>query len=193
MRVIKIPITKSLISLAQDLAPTEAINNRSITKGERNTLGVLGELCTIKVLLKAGIEAIDYSPTYDYDLLVNGVKIDVKTKQRTVAPRYDYDASIVAYSKDKQMCDEYIFTSITIDRETKGFKDFYIIGKMKKYDYFKNSTFMRKGDPDGNNTIFKNGRLQTFKIVEDCYNMKYGQLEELDMDYTKIPELVTRL
>lgn len=128
---------------------------------------------------------INYSPCYDYDMIVDGIKFDVKTKQRTVTPRTDYDCSIVAYSKDKQRCDSYIFTSVTLDRQTNEYTEFYLIGYMPKLDYFNRAVFKKKGEPDGGNNIFKNGKMVEFKIVEDCYNLKYADLNPFEI--TKSP------
>lgn len=176
-------IPRNLIAEANKLAPKGAINNRSITNGERNVVGVLGELCYIKLIECICVDSfIDYTPTYDYDMLLGTLKFDVKTKQRTVAPRGDYAASIAAYSKNKQHCDYYAFTSITIDRATNEYTDFYYLGHIRKNNYFKRATFKKKGELDGNNIVNKNGNFKPFTITEDCYNIEYNKLTQYPID-----------
>ena len=47
--ILKLPITHKLIKHAEELSLTESLN-KSITKGERNVMGTLGELCYITLL-----------------------------------------------------------------------------------------------------------------------------------------------
>lgn len=97
--ILKYSIPQKIINLAK----TEALNttlNRSITNGKRNVMGTIGELCYL-VLLDSiyDTDLINYNPTYDYDVILQNLKIDVKSKQRNVPPQPNYDASIVAYSQ----------------------------------------------------------------------------------------------
>lgn len=176
--ILKLPITHKLIKHAEELSLTESLN-KSITKGERNVMGTLGELCYITLLSHIyDLEDIEYEPNYNYDLRIGGVKVDVKSKQRTVAPQSHYAASIVAYSKDKQLCDYYAFTTITVGKHDTDFKDFYFLGHIKKSDYFQRATFMRKGQSDGGN----HHKGQEFKIRADCYNLNYSELDQYPLE-----------
>lgn len=188
MYAIKYKITQDDIALATKLAPTRAYNEYSITKGQRNVVGVLGEICYVKMMsYLLPRKEIDYTPSYDYDVLIGGYKVDVKTKQRTVAPQSSYAASIAAYSKDLQMCDYYAFTSITVARDNKDdFLDFYFIGNMSKSKYFSLAEFKRKGDSDGDNFVATKGK--TFTIVEDCYNLEYKSLYHTKPEHIEILE-----
>lgn len=182
MKILKLKIPDQLIVSANNSVPKKAYNKRSITDGQRNVIGVLAELCTIhtfSIVNPTVYSGIRYEPCHDYDMTFNGVKVDIKTKQRTVPPKLDYDASIVAYSKDMQGCDAYMFTSITVEKGSGRFKDFYMIGLISKEEYFQKATFMKKGDPDGGNMIYKNGQMVPFTIVEDCYNLKYSNLKSV--------------
>lgn len=169
-------ITPEQRKRAKKLAPKGAYNDNSITDGERNVIGVLAELCFIDLLKTfVDVSAIDYTPTYDYDILVGTTKVDVKTKQRNYPPTNDYDASIVDYNKQK--CDCYIFTSITTNKAGE-YTDFYFLGYLEPEEYFKLSTFKRKGDPDGTNMIKKNNVYVPFKITKDCHQLKYHHLKQ---------------
>ncbi len=176
--IIKRKITEDLIEASKKIMLNKVLN-RSIMEGERNLLGTLGEICYLDVLHTISPSSnIIHAQTYDYDIILKDAKIDVKTKQRTVEPRDSYDASIVAYSKDKQKCDAYAFTSITVSKTNPNdFIDFYLIGHISKSGYFNNASFKRKGDLDGNNFISPNKR---FRIREDCYNLTYGSLHCFD-------------
>lgn len=93
MYAIKYKISQDDVAIARELAPTRAYNNLSITNGERNVIGVLGEICYIKMMAHLiPRKEIDYIPSYHYDVLIAELKIDVKTKQRTVPPEADYTA-----------------------------------------------------------------------------------------------------
>ena len=180
MYTVRYKILPADVKEARRLAPNGAYNSRSITNGERNLLGILGELCYVKMMRAICPEAdIDHTPTMNYDVVINGRKVDVKTKQRSVAPRAEFAASIVAYSRETQHCEVYEFTSITVnnklpDSDDRKFSEFFYIGARTKKNYFKNSKFMKKGEPEGNNYVPTKGR--EFRIVEDCYNMPYSEL-----------------
>lgn len=177
--ILKYSIPPKLIRRAEELSLTESLN-KSITNGERNVMGTLGELCYLTLIATIyDLDDITYEPTYNYDIKIGEVKIDVKSKQRNVQPQSDYAASIVAYSKDKQLCDYYAFTTITVGNNPTNFKDFYFLGHIKKHDYFSQATFMKKGQSDGGNYIRGKGE---FKIRADCYNLNYNQLDQYPID-----------
>lgn len=187
--IIHLPIKPKYVELAQSLTSTESYNNNSITKGERNVLGMLGEICYVmmmsRIMDRSQIKFLPNpdNPNYDYDVKIYNSTFDVKTKQRTVQPRMDYDASIAAYSKDQQKCDYYAFTSITVSKNNPNkFLDFYYMGHIKKQNFFKIAQYKNEGDPDGDNIVMKNGKAKKFEITKDCYNLKYNQLEQFSMD-----------
>lgn len=132
--------------------------HNSITKGEGNLAGFLGEIIVR--------EQFGYKEenTYDYDLVApDGRRIDVKTKRTTVEPKPEYDCSIAA-SNTKQDCDEYIFVRVKAD-----FSCGWILGSYNKEAYMQEAKFYKKGEViDDNN----------FKVRADCYNMKINQLKE---------------
>lgn len=172
--IVKKSITQNFIDVAKQYTLNTSLN-RSITNGERNLMATVAEIYYIHMISGLGItEDISYDRSMDYDVLISNTKVDVKTKQRTVSPNPSYMASIVAYSKTKQLCDYYAFCQITVDREG-ALKDFYYLGEISKKNYFEKSEFKKKDDFDGDNIV--NGKR--FRIREDCYNLSYDKLINL--------------
>ena len=93
--------------------------------------------------------------------MANGKKIDVKTKQTSVAPLLDYDCSVSNFNT-KQECDAYAFVRVKND-----FTVGWYLGSMDKKEYFEKAVFMKKGDVDTSNN---------YTVRADCYNLKIKQL-----------------
>ena len=107
----------------------------------------------------------EWSNTYDYDILVDGYKVDVKTKQTTVKPKPFYECSVANYNT-RQLCDVYAFVRVLKDL-SKG----WYLGSIKKQDYFSKAVYLRKGDIDPSNN---------FTVRADCYNLR---IQELDLTW----------
>jgi len=166
-------------TVAKENSSTKAYNRHSIKKGEGNELGLLGEICYLKLLeCIYPSDIIVYQPNFEYDITIDTAKVDVKSKERNVPPRGFYAASVAAYKQ--QDCDLYAFTSITVDKQTNKYTDFYYLGHMSKQEYFERATFMKEGEPDGNNMRWnkKTKQFEPFLITEDCYNLEYKHLTQ---------------
>ena len=158
MKVIK--ITKDQISRAKKLYPFKELKG-SITKGESNIYGALGEIIIYDLSKEKGLN-VDFNSTYDYDLIIEQHKIDVKTKRTTVIPKPNYLCSISAFNTN-QDCDFYFFLRIN-----ENLQDCYLLGYKRKLDFFKEAKFNKKGSLDVNGWAFK----------DDCYNLKIEKLNE---------------
>jgi hypothetical protein len=183
--MLKRKIESNVIAMAKELTPNGAYNKRSITEGERNVIGTIGELYVVDILHKLfGMDQIKYEPNYNFDVFISNTrKIDIKTKMRTVEPKGRYAASIVEYSIDLQHCDDYFFTNIKVDNLTDmNPQYFYFMGYITKANFLANAVFKRKGDRDGNNRK-PNGEF--FTIKEDCRNLDYDRLKIIDLDLVK--------
>ena len=129
--------------------------NNSIRKGEGSLVAYIGEE-VVKSVLNGNIK-----DTYDYDIIYQDIKVDVKTKERTVAPKPYYECSVADFNT-KQECDEYAFVSV-LDT----LKEAWYLGKISKPDFYKKAVFHRKGEVDpANNFMFK----------ADCYNIPISLL-----------------
>ena len=131
------------------------ILNNSIRKGEGSLVAYIGEE-VVKNVLNGEIK-----DTYDYDIIYQNTKVDVKTKERTVAPKPYYECSVADFNT-KQDCDEYAFVSV-LDT----LKEAWYLGKISKPDFYKKAVFHRKGELDPANNF-------TFKA--DCYNIPISLL-----------------
>lgn len=151
--MIEVNITKEQVERAKSLYDFGELND-SIMEGESNIYGALGEILVYDRLLSLGLQVSKpENSTYDYDLIVNNIKVDVKSKRTTVKPRTNYNASITVVKE--QDCDYYYFVRILEDK-TKG----WLLGNIKKSEFFDKATFFKKGelDPDrikGSNWKFK--------------------------------------
>ena len=85
----KFDITEPAIARAKDRAEKLPLLNNSIRSGEGSMVAYIGEEVA-KYVLSAEIK-----DTYDYDLIYNGTKVDVKTKERTVPPKPYYECSSI--------------------------------------------------------------------------------------------------
>lgn len=78
--------------------------------------------------------------TFDYDLIYNGLTIDVKSARTSVIPLSHYQCSIPA-KQANQKCDYYYFV-----RVLKDYSYAYILGYIKKEDFFNQATYYKKGE-----------------------------------------------
>ena len=155
----RIDITGEDIKEAKLLANNMGTLQNSITKGQGNVHGFLGETITSK-FLKSKL-----SNTYDYDIIYNNIKIDVKTKRVTTPPRDYYECSVASLNT-KQLCDIYVFTRVLKDM-TKG----WLLGYINKKDYFDKAVLLKKGDIDPSNN---------WKVKTDCYNLPINKLNNIE-------------
>lgn len=108
-----------------------------------------------------------------HDLVINRVKVDVKTMGRSVDPKPDYVNNFVGYQKSLDT-DMFVFCSINKTTNT-----FWICGMAAKQDFLKSASFFPKGSirkrSDG--TEFKTGsplyeiRNDLLTPVEDPINI----------------------
>ena len=158
--MIKVIVTPDIIKRAESLYDFGALNG-SISKGKSNIYGAIGEMVVAEYFASKGLN-VDFTSTYDYDLIIEGYKIDVKSKQTKVIPQDFYLCSISSFNT-RQNCDFYFFT-----RVNKFLKWCYILGYKRKLDFYSEATFSNKGDLDINGWPFKG----------DCWNLKISGLSE---------------
>ena len=99
----RIPIKKEWLEQAKKDSQHMGMLNKSITEGQGNLAGFIGELVVQAII--GGVR----KNTYDYDIIKNDKFIDVKTKRCTSEPKLNYDCSVAAYNT-KQNCTHYVFT-----------------------------------------------------------------------------------
>ena len=92
-------------------AAATPVLRRTMRGQPANEVGALGELIAIDYLTRIGVDVED-APTTTYDLITPFGTIDVKTKERRVAPRHDYSCTVADYSLDHQRPAWYLFVSL---------------------------------------------------------------------------------
>lgn len=162
--MIEIEITEEMKRRAWRKAREMGKLNNSITKGDGNIAGFLGEEVANSVIGGA------VTNTYDYDIVSGDQQLitwDVKTKRCTSPPKEYYDCSVAAFNT-KQKCDRYVF--VRIENKNGRWGRAWILGWYDKNQYFKDARFLKKGqiDPDNN-----------FKVKADCYNIAIKDLKQL--------------
>ena len=155
-----VEITLQQIGLAREKSKEMGKLRNSITGGQGNMAGFIGEIVVADLI---GAEMCN---TYDYDLIKDGIKIDVKTKRTNYEPQPHYDCSVAALNT-KQKCDAYCFVRVTNDLTTA-----WVLGFYDKHKYFDDAKFYMKGDVDGK-----------FTFKSDCYNLPISSLKSfLDLE-----------
>jgi hypothetical protein len=149
----KIYITLKQIAEAEKLYNFKALNN-SITNGESQMQGALGEVIAIEFLRSLGKD-VKYVGCYDYDLEINEKKIDVKTIRTDKEPTDDFNANISAFNT-RQKTDFYLWCSVSVDM-TYG----YVIGYLEKDEFYKIAELKRKGEIDWGKWTFKSDTYTT--------------------------------
>ena len=164
--MLQLPFDNKMIREATDWAENLGGIYNSITKGDGNYAGRLGELALAKHL-GAGVE--DHK---DYDLIYNDSKVEVKTKRRATKPKSNYTVNIAATSKH-QKPDKYAFLSIEYaDRDSGGnYSDLqyiWLCGYKSAEQFFEEAEFWPKGTPDP----------PFFKTHRDMYVLTIGELDD---------------
>ena len=157
--IIPVDINEDMMRNAAKKAANMVFLNGSITNGTSNVLGSLGE-----VIVQQHLNASP-SNTFDYDLVHEGRRIDVKTKRCDSEPLSHYDCSVAAHGSD-QDCDEYVFVRIL-----HNLKRAWILGKISKQDFYDKACRHSKGEVDPSNNY-------TFRA--DCYNIPISELQEVE-------------
>ena len=161
--MIQVKITPSIISRAKKKAATVGNLQGSITGSLSHVVGAIGEI------IVADIIGADESNTYDYDLVRDGERIDVKTKRCNTRPFPHYDCSVAAHGTN-QNCDSYVFVRILTDTSRA-----WILGSIPKPDFYTRATKYKRGDVDPTNGF-------TFKA--DCYNLPISELSDVKQSVT---------
>ena len=158
--MIEIKITDDQRKRAEELYEFNVLKG-SVTEGEGNKVGALGEI----IVLDHYIDKAEYVGDYNYDLIIKDKKVDVKTKKQTVPPRPEHKANIFAYNTT-QKCDFYCFVAIHSSLKTG-----WILGWKAKEKFFEEATFRRKGEVD------ETGSNKGWTFKHDCYVMTNADLD----------------
>lgn len=127
-------ITPDDLVLAKEILAETPVYEYSHRQEQANEVGVLGEVIARRWLKSSGVHFTPTNTTqHDLRMVEGGRTIDVKTKDRTVPPRMDYEASVPLYNHDHQRPDYYLFISLYRDRSNTSadisrFETAYVVG-----------------------------------------------------------------
>jgi|LakMenEpi03Aug12_release.lakeMendotaPanAssembly.Ray.scaffolds.fasta_scaffold00015_25 hypothetical protein len=158
--MIEIDITDDQKQRAKELYEFNVLKG-SVTEGKGNEVGALGEVIVWDQFKKI----TKYVGSYDYDMIIRGKKVDVKTKLQNFEPKPYHRANIFAYNI-RQKCDYYCFVAILSDL-SKG----WIIGWKEKDKFFEEAIFKKKGEVDNV------GTNEGWVFKGDCYCLNNDQLD----------------
>lgn len=155
--MIVLNLTLRMIEAANVKAERLGKLRNSILSGAGNIAGYVGQDAILAIYSKARS-----TDTYDYDVSIGVSTFEVKTKQRTVKPRPTFECA-VPLANPNQATDFYMFVSLW------NFEKAYLLGYIKRDEFFKLARIQRKGDLDQNNG---------FVCKADCYSVKVNQLND---------------
>ena len=166
--MIKVDLTNSLIEKAGAYSKGK-IYKRSMRGQGGTNIGTIGELVLIEYLENNGLKVVDNRKRINatkYDLLVQGEKVEVKTKDRTVPPKPFYECSIPLYNHDHQKPKWFFFLSLM--RKGSSYEEAYILGGISYNEMEKEGVIINKGDVD-----LRNGWI----CKESCINITIEKLK----------------
>ena len=155
--MIEVEVTGAQVERAKELYNFGILKN-SIMKGKSNKYGAIGEILVYDYF--APSYPIDFTSTFNYDMIINGFTVDVKTKRTTVTPKPYYYCS-VSNDSTHQQCDMLFFV-----RVMENLSKAWLLGSIDRLDFYQQATFKRKGELDSNGWKFK----------ADCYNLEIDKL-----------------
>jgi len=157
-----IPFTDNNINQAYNRAAEMGIIKNSILQGKGNWAGFLAEEA-LASYLDANIDA---DSSYDYDLLYKGIRIEVKTKRRTVIPKGHYEVSINETSLHQDP-DLYVFMQVQFSHTScriDSLVGLWVLGIKTPKDFFQTARFVPKGEYDYRNNFTNKANMYNLEI-----------------------------
>jgi hypothetical protein len=152
--MISLNITQQQIERSKNHYEFGTLEN-SITDGQRNELGALGEIVVLDYYNSIGSDIVDASER-SYDVIIDGKTTDVKTRPINY-PKPHHTINVPAYSIKKQNCEYYLFVFIR-----KDLKRAYLVGYIHKREFLRIARFYKEGEPGTFNFTFP---CDTYQII----------------------------
>jgi|TARA_R100001530_G_scaffold34136_2_gene26677 hypothetical protein len=160
--MIEVEITEDILDRARDVADSWDYNgsgNDLTSSG--NLIGAVGALI---VADNYGVDLVDHT---EYNMIVDGRKIYVKTKQRRAGPpKGYYEASVNRSAMHVLKPDYFVFVSL------RELDTAYIMGGIDVGEFISRSRFLAEGVVDPTNG---------YKNRKDCFNIAYEKLHGLEV------------
>lgn len=136
--MIEISITQQQIKRAEILYKFKVLNN-SITKGEGNLIGALGEIIVFDYYQNKGRE-VEHCQHHDFDLMIEGFKVEIKTQETRFKPLHWFTCHVSDYNATQE-CDFYCFPFVNESMSTA-----WLAGMIKKNDFKERAVFKKEGE-----------------------------------------------
>jgi hypothetical protein len=156
--MIEMPISDIDLMTAKSRSDLMGVLASSRTQGKGNLAGFVGEALTERHTSGKLVES------FDYDIEIGDLKIDVKTKSCSSDPKGHYLCSVMSYQL-KNECDGYIFARVNLASGVG-----WLLGYISKVDLLDRGFFAKKGSPDGR-----------FTFTEDCWNVQISNLDNIPL------------
>jgi hypothetical protein len=120
--MIEMPISDIDLMTAKSRSDLMGVLVSSRTQGKGNLAGFVGEALTERHTSGKLVES------FDYDLLIGDLRVDVKTKSCSSCPKPHYLCSVMSYQL-KNECDGYVFARVNL-----AARDGWLLGYIAKAD-----------------------------------------------------------
>jgi len=163
--MIEVELTPDMLSRAKKKAKEMGQLRNSITKGDGNVAGFLGEEMVLKTF-----NNFKSDNTYDSDIYFSctkfKIKFEVKTKRCKVTPLPHHACSVARFNPNqKSHC--YIFCRV-FEQNNKG----WIVGYMPREKYMEKAALRRVGELDPDDP------KQEWTFKADCYNVPISGVKD---------------
>lgn len=168
---LRVSLDDDLLREASDRAAGMGDYRGTIRGRQANLVGAVGELVAIRYLTGLGLPVEDHTVP-GYDLLVDGHRMDVKTKERFYRPSPTWECSVTEQAFARQKPDVYLFLSLVSDRERRRdpdrFVEAFVLGSITRERFEVAATYVPLGwtDPD-------NGWVAS----KACWNLPVADLD----------------
>lgn len=156
--MIKLEISEIDLMVARHRSDLMGVLASSRTQGKGNLAGFVGEALTERHTYGTLVES------FDFDILIGDLRVDVKTKSCSSEPKPHYLCSVMSYQL-KNECDGYVFARVNLAAGVG-----WLLGYIAKADLLEKGFFAKKGDPDGR-----------FTFTEDCWNIQISDLDDIPL------------
>jgi len=162
-------ITKEILWLAEKRIDDIPILKDSIRGKEANLIGSIGEVLFERFIQEEGLtleKETREKEKYNHDFVIEGeFTVDVKTKDRSVVPKSNYDCTVAQKTLDHQDPDYFYFVSLLKKRGV--FTDGYLLGAIDTPNLYIRGDTWKEGDIDA-----RNGK----RIRFDCVSIEIKNL-----------------
>lgn len=155
----KIKLTENFISQCKKIADDKEFSGNFLSITNNGILqGTIGEQVVLHSINNAKL--ID---CLNYDLLIWGKTIDVKTRSGNTEPSPIWEVRLPEYSLKRQQCYGYIFTCLNND-----YSEIWVLGGISKKDFI-NKSYQRMGKAESG-----------YEFKTSQYNLKIQELNNID-------------